>query len=198
MTVLDAITQVQGSPAGFINRRSAKYAQTLLMPQETITAAVVANIRTRRDKYPGVVVLTDTRLLAVCGIPGIRRAVILAISALEKCEESSTVIQYKATFLTRKDAFTMVVDPDVGEKFSAYIAEMNGEQFEDIKIRVDGNILNPNLLRERERNRLRKERSRARAVAEQITRQQAAEARFHAAAQDVEKSGKEAAGEQHV
>lgn len=184
MTVCQAIAATQGRPAGLLNRFSVLYAQRLLQAEETILAAVVANIRTRSDSYPGVVVLTDRRVLAVCGLPGIHRATILDIDRLERCEETSSVIQYKATFLTRKAVFSMTVDPDVGEAFSPFIARINGETFEDIRLEVSGSILNPNLLRSRQRNKLRREREKARQRRRSVQRQLDAEARFLAGGDD--------------
>lgn len=180
MTVNEAIQKTQGRKAGIINRVSACYAQSLLLQQETVVTAVVANIKTHRDSFPGVVVLTDQRVMAVCGLPGIKRSVILPIDELERCEEVSTVIQYKATFRTHHDAFGMSIDPDDGEAFSPYVAEINGEKFEDIRLDVDGNILNPNLIRSRKRNQLRKQRERARGIAKDAQRQKQAAARFDA------------------
>ena len=180
MTVTEAIQATQGHPAGFFNRVSVRRAQSMLEPDETVMAAVVATVRTRSDKYPGVVVLTDRRVMAVCGLPGIPRETILDIDQLERCEETSTIIQYKATFLTRKAAFSMVVDPDVGEAFSPFIAQINGEQFEDIQLKVDGAFLNPNLLRSRKRNQLRRERQKERQRRRSIQRQRDAEANFRA------------------
>ena len=183
MTVNQAILAVQGRPAGMLNRISVKYAESLLLPGEAVRAAVIANIRTRRDNYPGVVVLTDQRVMAVCGLPGIRRSTIFPLNKLEKCEETGTILQYSATFLTHTAAFNMVVDPDVGEAFSSFVAEINGEEFEEIKLRVDGNIFNPNLLRSQKRNKLRREREKTRAISKDAQRQREAAARFEAAEQ---------------
>lgn len=190
MTVSDAIKATQGRSAGLLNQLSAQYAQRLIEQDETILAAVVANIRTRSDSYPGVVVLTDRRVLAACGLPGIRRSTVLDIEQLERCEEISSILQYKATFLTRKAAFSMTVDPDVGEAFSPFIAQINGEQFEDIRLEVDGSILNPNLLRSRKRNKLRREREKARQRRRNVQRQLDAQARFLADDADVSASKK--------
>ena len=122
MTVNEAIIQTQGSKPGFINRRSADYAQTLLEPGEAVTAAVVANIFTRREHFPGVVVLTDRHILAVCGLPGIRRRIICDLERLDKCVEKPTAITYSASFAAGENAFSMTIDPDTGEKFSQRIA----------------------------------------------------------------------------
>ena len=178
MTVNEAVFTIQKRKPGFINRMSVNYAQTLLQENEAVQAAVIANISTKRDSYPGVVVLTDRNIMAVCGLPGAKRKTILPIDQLEHCEELSTVIQYKATFRTHRDAFGMNVDPDDGEVFSAYVAQINGEEFEDIRLDVDGKILNSNLLRSRKRNQIRKERQKARSLQSDIDRQKKAAERF--------------------
>lgn len=178
MTVNQAVFAVQKRKPGFINRMSVNYAQTLLQENESVRAAVIANIYTKRDNYPGVVVLSDRNIMAVCGLPGAKRKVILPIDQLERCEEISTVIQYKATFRTHRDTFSMSIDPDDGEAFSAYIAEINGEEFEDIRLDADGKILNPNLLRSRKRNQIRKEHQKARSLQRDIARQKKAAERF--------------------
>lgn len=178
-TVHEAVLAVQKRKPGIINRMSVQYAETLIAADESVRAAVIANIKTKRDSYPGVVVLTDQRIMAVCGLPGAKRKTVLPIDQLEHCEELSTVIQYKATFRTHHDAFSMSIDPDDGEAFSPYIAQVNGEDFEDIKLEVDGSILNPNLLRSRKRNQLRKQREKSRAIARDAKRQKEAAKRFN-------------------
>ncbi len=103
-------------------------------------AAVIANIYTRRDKFPGVVVITDQRVIAACGMPGIKRDICINIRDLENCEETSMIMQYKVTFRTRKEAFAMNVDPDVGERLSPYVARINGDVVL-LKLDARGNIL---------------------------------------------------------
>ncbi|MCD8050387.1 MAG: hypothetical protein LUE89_01750 [Clostridiales bacterium] len=188
MTVNEAIQMVQGKKAGVVNRVSARYAQTLLQPEEQVTAAVVANIQTKRDSFPGVCVLTDQRVIAVCGLPGIKRSVLLSLDELEKCEETNSAITYKVRFLTRKSGFDMTVHPEVGENFSRYIAAINGETFEDIKLEVKSSVFSPTFLRQRQRNKQRK----AHAKERQVQRQQEAADRFDAVEVDsAEPSGME-------
>lgn len=179
MTVNEAIRRTQGRGAGILNRPSVRHAQTLILPEETITTAVVANIATRNERFPGVVVLTDRRVMAVCGLPGIKRSIVYDVDQLEKCEGTSSAINYTATFSVEKSAFSLTVDPDVGEKFSRYIAVLNGE--EDAFDAVDADlsssgIFNPTLMRNRLRARQAKSRERAKRAAEQ----EAARARFEA------------------
>ena len=174
MTVNQAILAVQGKPVGMLNRFSSGYAESLLVPGETVLAAAEANIRTSREHYPGIVVITDQRILAVCGLPGIRRSIILQRNELEQCAETSTLLQYRASFLTRTATFSMSVSPDVGEAFSAYVAQINGEEFEDIQLDTGNSILNPKLLHSLKRNKLRREREKARTAARDASLQREA------------------------
>lgn len=85
MTVKEALAQTQKKKAGLINKASVNYAETLLLPGEKPEAAAIANIYTRRDKFPGIVVITDQRVIAACGIPGIKRDICMNIRDLENC-----------------------------------------------------------------------------------------------------------------
>ena len=161
MTVDEAIEHTQGRKAGFVNRLSARYAQTLLMPEESVIAAVVANIATRKEHFPGVVVLTDCRIMGVCGLPGIRRFISCDLKRLKKCVEKPTAITYSASFAAGESAFSMTVDPDTGEKFSWYLAVMNGldDEFDAVGYGADKGIWNPTLIRNQRRAKLTKERT---------------------------------------
>lgn len=64
MTVNEAIAKTQKKRVGLVNKISVRYAQTLLSEDEKPKAAVIANIYTRHDKYPGVVVITNKRIIA--------------------------------------------------------------------------------------------------------------------------------------
>ena len=170
MTVNEAIQHTQGKGAGMMNRASAQYAQTLILPEENIAAAVVANITTRGERFPGVVVLTDRRVMAVCGLPGIKRSIVYDLDELEKCQEAPSALNYKATFFAEKRAFSMTVDPEIGEKFSRHIAALNGEEeeFDAIGAGVsDSGIFNPTLVRNKARARQAKSKERAKRAAEQ-------------------------------
>ena len=169
MTVDEAVEHTQGRKAGFVNRLSAQYAQTLLMPEESVIAAVVANIATRKERFPGVAVLTDCRIMAVCGLPGIRRSVICNLGRLEKCVEKPTAITYSASFAEGENAFSMTVDPDTGEKFSRYLAVMNGleAEFDAVENGTDSGIWNPTLIRNKRRANLAKERRKSERTAKE-------------------------------
>lgn len=179
MTVNEVIRQTQGKGVGLMNRLSAQYAQTLILPEEEVLAAVVANVSAHGERFPGVVVLTDQRVMAVCGLPGIKRSVIYEIEQLEKCVETPTAIHYKAIFSTKENAFSMTMDPDVGEKFSRYVAILNGEEesFDAAFVHVDSGIFNPTLVRNKIRARQAKRKERARRAAEREAAQSQREAR---------------------
>lgn len=157
MTINEVLAKTQKKRVGLVNKISVKYAQTLLLDGEKPKAAVIANIYTRHDKYPGVVVITNQRVIAACGLPGIKRSTCLPIKDLESCEESSMLMQYKVTFRTRKDAFAMNVDPDVGERLSPYIAKINGNDVVSLKYDQKGKILSSNFLNQKRLNQKRKE-----------------------------------------
>ena len=159
MTVSEAILKTQERGAGFWTRSAVKYAQTLLEPGETVTAAVTANIATRKEHFPGVVVLTDRRILAVCDLPGIRRCVSCAKESVATCVEKPSAIHYKATFSDGNSAYSMTVDPDTGEKFSRQIAVLKGraEEFDAASAGADSVLFNPTLIRNQRRVRQARE-----------------------------------------
>ncbi len=182
MKIRDAIKAIQGKKAGIINRISADHAETLLMPDEKVKTAVVANIRTKRESYPGIVVITDRRVMAVCGLPGIKRATILPLDELENCGEAVSIVSYKVMFSNRKESFSATVDPDVGERLSRYIAEINGVPFDEasdnIQPKRKGGILNPAFLNLHRRNRLHKESAKRREAEKDALRQRNAAVQF--------------------
>lgn len=159
MTVNEAIAKTQKKRVGLINKISVRYAQTLLLEDEKPKAAIIANIYTRHDKYPGVVVITNKRIIAACGLPGIKRSICLPIKDLESCEESSMLMQYKVTFRTRKEAFAMNVDPDVGNRLSPYIAKINGNDAVSLRYDQKGKILSSNFINQKLLNQARKEKA---------------------------------------
>lgn len=174
MTVREAIRQTQKKDAGFVNQISARYAQELIRQTETILGAVVANITAKKEKFPGVVVLTNQRVMAVCGLPGIKRAVIFALDEIKKCEEKSLVLEYSATFYTATNRFRLSVNPEVGERFSRCLAVMNGteDEFDSVKADAKGKLLSPVFLR----NRMRKQRSKEKEIIMQQEARNAANA----------------------
>lgn len=178
MTINEAITQIQKRKVRGMNKFSVNYAETLIEPDEKVVTAVVANIRTKRENYPGIVAITDKRILAACGLPGIKRSLSLPLDEIENCEEASSVIQYKATFYTRREAIGLSVDPDVGEAFSAYVAQLNGEEMESSKVKVTGNIINPTILEQKKKNKKFKEASKARSISNDINLQKKAADQF--------------------
>lgn len=184
MTIIEALTKIQKKRIGITAKKSALYAQSLLLPDEKVVAAITANIRTRRDKYPGVVVITSMRIMAACGLPGIKRCAELPLEDLENCEEASTVIQYKATFRTRRDSISIDTDPDTGEVFSRFVARLNGESLDAVKVKVTGNVLNPTFLQQKKRNQIYKEQAKARDLSREIDLQKKAAALFDSSDDD--------------
>lgn len=167
MTIREAVRLTEGKNAGIVNRASVQYAETLLLDGEEPSAAVVANIATAREHFPGVVVLTDRRVLAACGLPGIKRAA--SCGPGWTCQEDPSAIRYKFTFSDGKNTFSMTIDPDTGERFSRYIALSNGDEnaFDAVLENSDSGILNPALLRSRRRARQAKAKQAAEASSSQ-------------------------------
>ena len=171
MTVEEAILKTQGKTVGPINRLSANFAQTLLLPGEEPAASVVANVTARRERFPGVIVLTNQRAIAACALPGIRRSIICSLGNPAQCVESPTAICYKATFSDGKSTFSFTVDTESGERFSRCVAVINGEEaaFDAAGTVGYSGIFNPALLRSRQRARQAKERERIyRAVSKEM------------------------------
>lgn len=185
MTVNEAIQQIQGRRAGLVNRFSAQYAQSLLLPEEAVCAAVVANVAARGERFPGIVVLTDRRVIAVCGLPGIKRCTIFDLDQLTTCQETPTAIHYKAVFATRDSAFSFTVNPEVGERFSRCIAVLKGEEeaFDAAGASAGSSgIFNPALVRSKIRSRQAREKERSRRAAERAEAQARRQERSAAAA----------------
>lgn len=165
MTLNEALEKLQNPRPGFANRRSVRYAQSLLLPGESVAAAVIANVATRKERFPGVVVLTDQRLLAVCGLPGIRRAIILGPQWVEHCTEKPSALNYQVQFATEEGAFSLTVDPDMGERLSRELAICRGE-LEAFEADGEGasakGIFNPALARSKARAKAAQARQRQR------------------------------------
>lgn len=122
MTVDEAIRRTQGKPAGMVNKVSVRYAESVLQPDENTVAAVVANISSHGERFPGIVVLTDQRIMAICGLPGIRRVISLSLPDMEQCKEKSSSICYQARFQEHGKSFSFSVDTDIGNEFSRKLA----------------------------------------------------------------------------
>lgn len=125
-TVQEALRRTQGRDAGTVNRLSARYAQALLRPGEEPAAAVVANIATERGGFPGVLVLTGQRVLAVCGLPGIRRA--LSCGEGWTCREAPSAVCHRFSFSDGRCRFSATVDPDTGDRLSRRMAVLRGDE----------------------------------------------------------------------
>lgn len=168
MTIQEALRSTQGRGAGVVNQASVRYAQALLLPEEEPQAAVIANIDTGRERFPGVAVLTDRRILAACGLPGIKRFFAVPIEALPRRVESPSAIRFKFAFANENTGFAVTVDPEIGEKFSRCIAVLLGEEqaFDAAGEGVNSGILNPALIRSKRRARQIKETLQAKQAAE--------------------------------
>lgn len=150
--ILDEILlRTQGKRAGIVNQASLRYAQTLLLPEEVPSAAVIANLTAGTERFPGAVIVTDRRVLAACGLPGIKRHVSCGPSW--RCQEEPSAIRHKFTFSDGKSTFSMTVDPDTGERFARCLAVIRGEAdaFDAAGAGLDSGILNPALLRSKRR-----------------------------------------------
>lgn len=182
MTVQEALRETQGRDAGAVNRASASYAETLIQSDEHIMAAVICNAATPREHFPGIAVLTDRRILAVCGLPGIKRCVSLPMDEWEGCDEVSSFLNYKAVFRTKETAVSFTVNPEVGERFSRCLAVLRGEaeEFDAVNEVEKGGILNPTLMR----NMMRKRRARKKETARRKEELDAIQERFSAGAKD--------------
>lgn len=185
MTVQEALREIQGRDAGGVNRASAAYAETLIQPEERVLAAVVANIATPRERFPGVAVLTDRRVFAVCSLPGIKRSVSLPLEGLSQSETSS-FLNYKAAFAAKEGGFTLTVNPEVGERFSRCLAVLRGEaeEFDAVNGTEKGGILSPTLTR----NMLRKKKAREKEAARRKDAREAAEKRISAGSKEPERA----------
>ena len=65
-------------------------------------------------------------------------------------------MQYKVTFRTRKEAFAMNVDPDVGEHLSPHVAKINGNDLVSLRYDQKGKILSSNFINQKRLNQARK------------------------------------------
>ena len=123
MTIDGAIRKIQGK-YGVTARASVEYAQEQVRPDERVFAAFTANIYTHHGHFPGVAALTDQRVFAVCGLPGIRRLVEYPLEALTMCRDSKSPLTYKVSFGTDRDSFQAALSTQAGENFAPYAADL--------------------------------------------------------------------------
>lgn len=163
MTVLEALQRTQGRGAGVLNQASVRYAQTLIQPEESICAAVSANVATKEARFPGVVVLTDQRLLIVCGIPGIKRTIDISLDTMDNWEEKPSLLNDTFYLRSQNCHISFAVDPEAGEAFARQIAVLKGEEdtFDSVGSGADSSIFNPTMIRNRRRAQRAKEKQRA-------------------------------------
>lgn len=124
MTIREALEKTQGRGAGFINSASAKFAQMLLEEGETVDAAVTANIFTRKGHFPGIVAITDKRVFAACGMPGIHRLQSLSFEELIHCAKSESPLTWRYAFYTRNREFNITVSPAVGKSLAPHVERL--------------------------------------------------------------------------
>lgn len=124
MTIREALEKTQGRGAGFINGASAKFAQMLLEEGETVDAAVAANIFTRKGHFPGIVAITDKRVFAACGMPGIHRLQSLSFEELIHCAKSESPLTWRYAFYTRNREFNITVSPAVGKSLAPHVERL--------------------------------------------------------------------------
>lgn len=124
MTIPEALEKTQGRGAGFINGASAKFAQMLLEEGETVDAAVTANIFTRKGHFPGIVAITDKRVFAACGMPGIHRLQSLSFEELIHCAKSESPLTWRFAFYTRNREFNITVSPAVGKSLASHVERL--------------------------------------------------------------------------
>lgn len=124
MTIDEAIKEIQGKSVGITGRGTVKHAQELLEEEEKVFAAATANIQSHRGKYPGIIVFTDQRMLAVGGLPGIKRSISLPLKGLMSCKSRKSPLSYTVSVTTSTDGFSAMLSPQAGEKFAPYISAL--------------------------------------------------------------------------
>lgn len=124
MTIEDAIMKLQDKPAGASARPTVQYAQDQLEADERVFAAVTANINTSTGHFPGVIVLTDKRVFAACGLPGIKRIKSFPLDQIRSCGGTKALLTYNVFFGTDHDRFRGALSSHAGEKFAPYMADL--------------------------------------------------------------------------
>ena len=134
MTISEAIRNKKKKKIGLLHKLSIKFAEENLIDNEkVITAILTGTIKTKRETFPGVLVITDKSVFAVCGLLGIKRVVRIPIEDLKRCEENISIIRYKITFISNKISFSIFLNPQNGESFLPYVAKLNKEDFDNIE-----------------------------------------------------------------
>lgn len=124
MTIDEAIRQIEGKAPGITVRATVQYAQSQLPEDEKVFAAASATIRSHHGNFPGVIVFTDKRMLAVSGLPGIRRSITLPLRELLSCKSKKTPLAYNLKIATKTDSFSAMLSPKPGENFAPYISAL--------------------------------------------------------------------------
>ena len=117
MTVSEAIKKTTGHGPGLTNRSSVEYTQSLIDKKENIQAAVTANVRTLKEHFPAVVVLTDHRLLIVHKLFNIRRVIAYPYEKLDVVTEKKSAIQHECIFHVGGFQFVISLNKRDGDAF---------------------------------------------------------------------------------
>ena len=121
MTIDEALKEIQGKTAGITSRGAVQYAQEQLAEGEKVFAAASANIQSHHGNFPGLIVFTDQRLIAVSALPGIRRLISLPLKDLLSCKSKKSPLAYNVTVKAQTDGFSAMLSPKAGDNFAPYI-----------------------------------------------------------------------------
>lgn len=124
MNIKESLKKTQGRGAGFVNGSSAKFAQLLIEEGESVEAAVTANIFTRKGHFPGVVAITDKRVFAACGLPGIHRLQTLPLEELILCGHTESPLTWRFSFYTASRTFSITLSPVVGKNLLPHVENL--------------------------------------------------------------------------
>ena len=91
-----------------------------IKPQK-VFAAASANIQSHHGNFPGLIVFTDQRLIAVSALPGIRRLISLPLKDLLSCKSKKSPLAYNVTVKAQTDGFSAMLSPKAGDNFAPYI-----------------------------------------------------------------------------
>ena len=124
MNIQESLKKTQGRGAGLINGGSAKFAQLLMEDGESAEAAVTANIFTRKGHFPGIVAITDRRVFAACGLPGIHRLQSLPLEELILCGHTKSPLTWRFSFYTAGRTFSISVSPAAGQNLLPHVEKL--------------------------------------------------------------------------